>query len=115
VARAPAIAGQVDAPRERGFDHGPNLGEADATVIRPVGERHEVACEAVATDVGRLPDPAVLDLLSNGGVEGTPILCAAAIVLPVRADEKERMPDRRPYGLDVEPDQVVVPVELEPA
>jgi hypothetical protein len=36
-------------------------------------------------------------------------------VLAVRANEKERMPDRRPRRREIEPDQIVVPVELEAA
>ena len=36
-------------------------------------------------------------------------------MLPVRADEEERMPDRCARGLEVESDQVVVPVEVEAA
>jgi len=105
----------VHAPRERGLDHGPDVGGLDAPVVDPVGQHDEVAREAVAADVRRLPDPALLDLLADGVVEGPPVLGTAAVVLSVRADEEERMPDRLPRGLEVEPDQVVMPVELEAA
>ena len=105
----------MHAPGERGLDHGPGLRRLDPPVVDPVRERNEIARETVAADVGRLPDPALLDLLANGVPERTPVLGAAAVVLPVRADEEERMPDRRACGLEVEPDQVVVAVELEAA
>jgi len=105
----------VDAARERGLDHGPSLRRLDAPVVGPVGQRDEVAREAVAADVGRLPDPPLLDLLTDGFVERPAVLGTAAVVLAVRADEEERMPDRCARVLEVEPDQVVVPVELEAA
>jgi hypothetical protein len=105
----------VHAACERGFDHGPSLRRLDAPVVDPVGQCDEIAREAVAADMGRLPDPAVVDLLANRVVERPPVLGTAAVVLPVRADEEERMADRRARGLEVESDQVVVPVEVDAA
>ena len=105
----------MHAPLERRLDDGPGLGRLDAAVVDAVGEDDEVAGEAVAADVRGLPDPAVVDLLADGVVERPAELGAAAVVLAVRADEEERMVDRLAGRREVEPDQIVVPLELEAA
>ena len=115
VARATPVGGQVDATLQRCLDHRPGVSRLDAAVVDAVGERDEVAGEAVAADVSRLPCPPVLDLLADRLVERPAVPGAATVVLPVRADEKEGVLDRRACRFEVEPDQVVVTLELEPA
>ena len=115
VARASAVERQVHATLERGLDDGPGLRGLDAAVVDAVGEHNEVAGEAVAADVRRLPGPAVLHLLADGVVERPAELGAAAVVLAVRADEEERMVDRAAGRREVKPDQVVVTLELDAA
>jgi hypothetical protein len=57
MARAPAVAGQLDAACPvRGEDRS-DVVPADPAVVEPFREDHEVAGEAVAADVRRLPDP----------------------------------------------------------
>ena len=57
VAGAAPVAGQVDLPLPVGVTiRSPSSG-ADPPVVEAVGEAHEVAGEAVAADVARLPQP----------------------------------------------------------
>ena len=105
----------MDAALERGLDHGPGVRRLDAPVVDAVVEDDDVAGETVAADVRRLPHPAVLDLLAHRVVERPAELGAAAVVLAVRADEEERMVDRAAGRREVEPDQIVVTLELDAA
>jgi hypothetical protein len=114
VAAAAAVVGEVDLARERRLEHAPGAGRLDASVVDAVRESDEIPGEAVAADVSRLPDPAVLDLLADGVVERSPVLRAAAVVLAVRADEQEGMGDGLAGRRKVDREQVVVPLELEP-
>jgi hypothetical protein len=105
----------VHAPLERRLHHRPRLRRLDPAVVDAVRKRDDVTGEAVAADVRRLPDPALFDLLPKRLVERAAPARAAAVVLPVRADEEERVVDRVAGGGEVEPDELVVPLELEPA
>ena len=95
MARPAPVVRQMDAAVERGLEHRPRLRRLDAPVVDALGEDDEVAREAVAADVRRLPGPAVLDLLAHRVVERAAVLGAAAVVLAVRADEEERVIDGR--------------------
>ena len=57
----------------------------------------------------------VLHLLAHRVVERPAVFGATTIVLAVRADEEERVIDGRARSVELEADQVVVPLELEPA
>jgi hypothetical protein len=105
----------VDPAGEGGLEHGQRVGRGDAAVVDAVRERDEVAREAVAADVRRLPGPLRLDELADGVVERPPAPRAAAVVLAVRADEEERVAGRLARRGEVEVEQVVVPVEPERA
>jgi hypothetical protein len=105
----------VHATRERRLDHEPRLRRLDAPVVGTVRKDDEIACEAIAADVARLPRPARFHLFPYGVVERTAVLGAAAVVLAVRADEEERLLDERAGLLEVETDQIVVALEVDPA
>jgi hypothetical protein len=113
MAGAAAIPRQVDAPSKRGLDHRERVARVDAAVIDAVRQRHEVAGEAIAADVGRLPDPLLVDELAHRVVERTPIDGAAAVVLAMRADQEERVLDGRARIGERQLEQVVVPLELD--
>src|SRR5215210_8340358 len=102
-------------PLERGLHDGPGLAGLHAAVVDAVRHHDEVACKPVAADVGRLPDPFVLDLLAYGVVERPAELRAAAVVLAVRADEEERVVDRPPGRSEIDAEEVVVALELHAA
>jgi hypothetical protein len=115
MAGAAAIVLQVHPPIERGLDHRQRLARIHAAVVDAVRQGDEVAREPVAADVGRLPHPLVLDELTHRVVERTAVDGTAAVVLAVRADQEERMLDRRSGARHVELEQVVVAFELDPA
>ncbi len=115
VARAAPVARQVDATLEHGLDDRPSVRGLDPAVVDTVRERDDVSGEPVAPDVRRLPRPALLDLLAQRFVDRTAVPGAAAVVLAVRADEEDRVLDECAGDPEVEPDQVVVAFELEPA
>ena len=85
----------------------------DAPVVEPFRQADEVAREPVASDVRDLPDPVGRELVAQRLVERPPVARAARIVLAVRADEEERMFDRRACE-EVEPAEVLVGLELGP-
>src|SRR5215207_11622067 len=94
MTRPAPIVRQVDATVERGLEHRPRLRRLDPPVVDALREDDEIAGKAVTADVRRLPGPAVLHLLAHRVVERPAVLGAAAVVLPVRADE-ERSEERR--------------------
>jgi hypothetical protein len=121
VGGAAAIALEVDAPVEVVVEDRVEVLLADAAVEKPLGQDDDVAGEAVAAHVRRLPDPFGVDLPLQPVVERPPVLRAAAVALSVRADDEERVLDRDSRGAPVEKrrsevvaDEVVVVVELEP-
>jgi hypothetical protein len=80
-----------------------------------VRKAHEIAGEAVAPDVGALPDRLLLELLRERLEQRASVPGAAGVVLAVRADEEERLPDRVARGGQVERAQVVIRLEGEAA
>ena len=103
-------------PLERRLDDGPGLRRLDAPVVDAVGEHDDVAGEAVAADVRRLPDPAVLDLLARPRRRAAGRTCAQQrSCLPCVQTRKSGCSTGSPAVSEVEPDQVVVALELEAA
>ena len=94
VGAAPAVAVEVDASRRRRREQRARVAGADAPVVEAVREHDDVAGEAVAADVRRLPDAARVGLVPQRVVERPPVQRAAAVALAVRADEEERPLDR---------------------
>ena len=115
VARAPPVGGQVDLAAERALEQRPRLRRPDAAVEDTVGQGDEVAGEPVATDVRRLPHPLLVDLLAHGGIERPAELRAATVVLPMRADEEEGVVDGVAGACELDSEQIVVVLELEPS
>ena len=115
MAAAAAVMRQVDLTLERALQQRPGLRGLDAAVVDAVGKHDEVAGEPVTADVGRLPDPLLVDLLAHGVVERPAELRATAIVLAVGADEEERVLDLIAGARKIELEQVVVALELDAA
>ena len=105
---------QVNPAVERSLDYRPGLRRLDPAVVAAFREHDEVSREAVATDVCRLPDPLIVDLLGHGVVERPAVPGATAVVLAVRADEEEWVLDPRACAVEIHADQVIVPLQLEP-
>ena len=106
---------QVDLTLESALQQRPGLRGLDAAVVDAVGKDDEVAGEPVTADVGRLPDPLLVDLLAHGVVERPAELRAAAIVLAMGAHEEERVLDLIAGARKIELEQVVVALELDAA
>ena len=92
----------MDPAVEVGVEQRIEIVVVDAPVVEALREDDDVPREAVAADVGRLPDPGGVDLALEGVVERTPVLRTAAVALPVRADDEERMLDRDAWRPTVE-------------
>jgi hypothetical protein len=85
----------------------------DPTVVDAVRKRDEIPGEPVAADMGALPGRRLVQLLADRLPERTAVARAARVVLPVRADEEERLVDRL-RGLEgIELAQLFVVVDLE--
>ncbi len=91
-----------------------------APVVEALRENDDVACEAVAADVGRLPHTVGLRRSAEGVVEWPAVPRAARVTLAVRADHEQRFLHRRCLGRcarerrdEVELAQVVLMVDLE--
>ena len=78
-----------------------------------MGEHDEVPGEPVAADMGALPRGGLVQLLADSLPQRAPVPRAAAVVLPVRADEKERLVERPGRFERVDPAQLLVFLELE--
>jgi hypothetical protein len=109
----------VDAPRGELVEQRANLRAVDAAEVEPVREGDEVACEAVAADVRALPDAVCLRLYPQLLVDRPAVPRAAAITLPVRADDEERLAERRRGARrdqrgEVDVEQLAGVAELEP-
>jgi hypothetical protein len=76
-----------------------------------VRKAHEVAGEAIAADVGALPDRLLFELLRERLEQRASVPGAARVVLAVRADEEERLLDGLPGRGEVERAQIVVRLE----
>jgi hypothetical protein len=120
VERAAAVAVEPDPPPAVVLEERPDVPDADAPEVEALREADDVAGEAVAADVRRLPDRFRPARATERLVEGSPVLRAAAVALAVRADDQERLVDgdgRRAAsgerGGEVEVDEIVVAVELE--
>src|SRR5918994_3990741 len=121
VHRAPAIPVEADLAREVGIQERPHVLVADSTEVAALRETDDVPGEAIAADVRRLPDPRRLRLGAQTLVELMAVLRAAPVTLSVRTDDEERVLDgdtrqpRVPQGRDeVQREQILVPLELEP-
>ena len=112
VAGAAAVVLEVDPAGEVLVEHGPGLAGPDAAEVEALRQEDDVAGEAVAADVGGLPDPVLVGLLGERLVERAAVARAAAVVLAVRADEQQRVAERLAGRGQVEPEQVLVAVEL---
>jgi hypothetical protein len=111
--------GELDPAGEVLLEHGQRVEPGDASVVDALGQADEVAREAVAAHVSRLPDPARVRRLAQTLVERPAVPSAARIALPVRAHDEQRVVERLAgggaleRGLEVELEQVLVGVELE--
>src|SRR5262249_53575563 len=113
VRRAAPVVVEVDAAREVLVQHLPRLCRRDPAEVQAFRQEDDVAGEAVAADVGRLPYPALFGLGLERLVERPAATGTAAVVLAVRADEQDGVTDYlAARGGRVEAEQVVVAVEL---
>ena len=108
VTRAAAIVLELDRVLEVRVEHAARVLPLDASVVHAARETEEVAGEAVAADVRRLPNGLLLDLLGERLEERTAVAGAARVVLAVRADEKERALERLAGTREVERAQLLV-------
>ena len=90
VRAAPAVALELDLSGRRRSEHARRVGGRDAAVVEAVREHDDVAGEAVAPDVRRLPDALRVGLVPQRVVDRPPVQRAAAVALAVRADEEQR-------------------------
>ena len=93
----------------------PDIVAIDPPVVDAVRERDEVPGEPVAADVGALPRGGLVQLLADPLPQRAPVPRAAAVVLPVRADEKERLVERLGCFERVDPAQLLVFLSSRPA
>ncbi len=121
VRAAAAVAVEVDAARGERARRARDVARLDAAVERPVREHDDVAGEAVAADVGRLPDLAGRSGRAERVVQRAPVARAAAVALAVRADDEERVRDRLERRVaageragEVDAVEVVLVLDLEP-
>ncbi len=108
VARAASIVLELDRVLEVRVEHAARVRALDASVVHAARETEKVAGEAIAADVGRLPNGLLLDLLGERLEERTAVARAARVVLAVRADEKERALERLAGTREVERAQLLV-------
>ena len=119
VAAAAAEPVEDDAPRCVRGEQLVDVPGSDAAVVEPMRKHDDVAREPVAADVARLPDAVEPGALAEGVVERASVSRAAAVALPVRADEEERPLDRRAgragceCGREVEATQILLMLDLE--
>jgi hypothetical protein len=96
-------------------NEGGNIVAVDPSVVDAVRQADGVGGEAVAADVSALPGRLRVELLAESLEERTAVARTARIVLPVRAGEEEWLVDlgrRRP---GVEPAELLVVRDVEPA
>ena len=117
-----AVAAEVDPALEVAAEDARRVVTPDAPEEQALGEDDEVAGEAVAADVARLPHPSVGCEPAEIAAELLAVLRAAAVADAVSADEQERMPDRVARALaaaehrnEVQLAEPAVRVELEAA
>ena len=108
VTRPAAVVRELDRVLEVRVEHAARVLPLDASVVHAARETEEVAGEAVAADVRRLPDGLLLDLLGERLEERPAEAGAARVVLAVRADEKERVLERLAGTREVERAQLLV-------
>jgi len=118
--RASAVAVEEEASILELVDEPAGVLGYDPPEVEAVREHDDVAGEAVAAHVSRLPDPTGLGAATKRVVERAPVLRAAAVALAVSADDEQRMLDRHAGrvragegGGEVETDEIVVVIELE--
>lgn len=114
LARAPAVAVEVDPPGKVLVEDAWGLVPGDASEVEALGETDEVAREPVAAEMARLPDPALVQFVAQRLVQRPSVARAAGVVLAVGADDQERMVDGRRVVQEVKPAEVVVAFELDP-
>ena len=124
IGAAPAVAVELDLPGGVRGEQTAGVGSSDAPVVEAVREHDDVAGEAVAADVRRLPHAFGVGLVPEGVVQRTPVQGAAPVPLAVRADDVERPLDRLragdrrrvaqgQNGREVEAEQLVLVLDLE--
>ena len=120
IGGAASVALELDAPGLMRLDQPGSVARLDAPVVERLRLDDDVAREAVAADVRRLPDPVGVHPLAQSVVDGHAVLGAAAVALPVRADDEERVVERDPGHRaarqrpgEVEPAEIVEVVDLE--
>ncbi len=84
---------EIDPPGEVLVEDRARRLAVDPAVVEPLGQADEVPREAIAADVRRLPGPLRFELVTERLVERAAVPRAAGIVLPVGADEEERLVD----------------------
>ena len=94
VGSAATVAVEVDLALVVGGEQAAGVPRLDPAVVERLREDDDVPGEAVAADVGRLPDPARLRLAPQRVVDRAPVLGAAAVALAVGADDEQRLLDR---------------------
>ena len=94
VGAAPAVTGEVDHPRGERREQQVDVLGPDAPEVEAVRQRDDVAGEAVAADVGGLPDLGAGRRAAEGVVERPALRGAAPVALAVRADDEERLLER---------------------
>jgi hypothetical protein len=92
-----------------------NVVAVNPSVVDAVGQADGVGGEAVAADVSALPGRLRAELLAETLEERTAVARAARIVLPVRAGEEEWLVDLGGCSPGVEPAELLVMCDVEPA
>ena len=90
----------------------PHVVAVDSPVVDAVRERDEIPGEPVAADVGALPGGRLVQLFADSLPERAPVPRAAAVVLSVRADEKERLVELLGGFERVDPAKLLVLLQL---
>src|SRR5687768_17407544 len=108
MTRPAAVVLEVDRPLEVRVEHAAGVVSLDAAVVHPAREAQQIAREAVAADVGRLPHVLLFGLLGERIEQRAPSSRAARVVLAVRADEEERTVERLSRPREVEIAELLV-------
>ncbi len=112
-ARAAAVPVERELPREMVVEDVPHVVAVDPTVVDAVGECDEIPGEPVAADVGALPRGRLVQLFADSLPERSPVPRAAAVVLSVRAHEKERLVELLGGFEGVDPAKLLVLLHFE--
>jgi hypothetical protein len=114
LARAAAVVLEVDPAGEILVEDARSSVTRDASEVETFGQADQIAGEAVAAEVARLPDPPLVQLVAQRLVERPAVARAAGVVLAVGAHDQERMVEHRRLAQEIEPAEIVVPLQLDP-